>query len=45
MPKFGYKNASRGYFWAGILKKLLSDLKSKPSNLCNCKISRKNKNT
>ena len=44
MPKFGYKNASCGYFWAGILKKL-SDLKSKPSNLCNCKISRKNKNT
>ena len=45
MPKFGTKNASCGYFWARILKKLLSYLKSAPSNLSNCKILRKNKNS
>ena len=33
-----------GYFWARILKKLLSYLKWLPSNLSICKISRKNKN-
>ena len=38
------KNALFGYFWARILKKLLSYLKSAPSNLSICKISRKNKN-
>ena len=33
MPKFGTKSALFGYFWAGIWKKLLSYLKSAPSNL------------
>ena len=32
------------FFWAGILKKLLSYLKSAPRNLPDWKISRKNKN-
>ena len=45
MPKCGTQNASVGYFWARILKILLSYLKSAPSNFSNCKISRKNKNT
>ena len=37
--KFEIKNALFGYFWAGILKKLLlSYLKSKLSNLSNSKI-------
>ena len=38
------KNAIFGYFWATILKELLSYLKSAPSNLFTCKISRQNKN-
>ena len=39
------KIALFGYLWWGrIFKKLLSDLKSTPSNLSICKISRKNKN-
>ena len=33
MPKFGIKNALFGYFWARIFKKILSYLKSAPSNL------------
>ena len=37
------KNGLFWYFWALILKKLLSCLKSAPSNLWNCKNSRKNK--
>ena len=41
MPKFGTKNAFFGYFWAGILKKLLSYLKSASSHLSICKIPRK----
>ena len=41
MPKFGSKNALFGYFWARILKKLLSDLKSAPLNLSKCKICEK----
>ena len=44
---FGYfftKNASFGYFWARNFKIPLSYLKSAPSNLSICKISRKNKN-
>ena len=54
MPKFGTKkcqiwvfltkNALFGYFWATIEKKLLSYLKSAPSNLSIYKNSRKNKN-
>ena len=43
MLKFGTKNALFGYFWARILKKLLPYLKSAPSNLSSCKISRKKK--
>ena len=48
-PKMPYwvfltKNAQFGCFGAKILKKLLSYLQSAPSNLSNCKISRKNKN-
>ena len=43
MPKFWTKNASCGYFWDRILKKLLSYLKSAPSDLSNCKILRKKK--
>ena len=31
--EFGTKNALFGYFWVRILKKLLSYLKSVPSNL------------
>ena len=38
------KNALFIYFWARILKILLPDLKSAPSNLSICKISWKNKN-
>ena len=38
------KNTIFGYFWATILKELLSYFKSAPSNLNICKISRKNKN-
>ena len=48
MPKFGTRNAlfgyfwpnmpSLGYFWARILKKLLSYLQSAPSNLSNLSI-------
>ena len=30
IPKFGTKNALYGYFWARIVKKLLSYLKSTP---------------
>ena len=41
MPKFGTKSALFGYFWARIRKKLLSYLKSAPSNLSNCKILQK----
>ena len=44
MPTFGTKNVLFGYFRARILKKLLSYLKSAPSNLSNCKILRKTKN-
>ena len=44
MPKFGTKTALFGYIWMRILKKLLSYMKSAPSNLSICKISRKNKN-
>ena len=54
MRKFGAKNALYWYFWPkmpflGIfrqefLKKLLSYLKSAPSNLSDCKIWQKNKN-
>ena len=32
MGKFGTKNILFGYFWASILKKLLSYLKPAPSN-------------
>ena len=39
------KNASREYFWVRILKKLLSYLKPAPSNLSNCKMSQKSKNS
>ena len=35
---FGTKYAICGYFGDRILKKLLSDLKSTPSNLSNCNI-------
>ena len=38
------KNALFEYFWARILKKLLSYLKSTPSNLSISKVSPKNKN-
>ena len=38
---FFIKNALFEYFWARILKKLLSYLKSVPSNLSICKFSRK----
>ena len=44
MPKFGTKNALFEYFWARIKKKLLSYLKSAPSNESICKISRKTEN-
>ena len=44
ITKFGTKNASCGYFWARILKELLSCLKSAPSNFFYCKNSRKIKN-
>ena len=44
MPKFGTKNHLLAYFWATICKKLLSYLKSAPSNLFNCKIYWKNEN-
>ena len=45
MPKFGTKSALLRYFWAKMFLKLLSYLKSVPSNLSNCKISKnKNKN-
>ena len=43
MPKFGIKTALYEYFWARILKRLLSYLKSAPSNVSICKISRKKK--
>ena len=43
MPKFGTKTALYEYFWARILKRLLSYLKSTPSNVPICKISRKKK--
>ena len=43
MPKFGTKNPLFQYFWARILEKLFSNLKSSPSNLSICKISRKKK--
>ena len=42
--KFGTKNALCGYFWARILEKLLSYLKSALSNSSICKISQKTKN-
>ena len=44
MPKFGTTNAIFWYFWAKILKKLLSHLKSSSSNLSICKTSRKSNN-
>ena len=43
MRKFGAKSALFWYFWAGILKKPLSYLKSAPLDLSNCKILQKNK--
>ena len=43
MPKFRTKNASCGYFWATILKNLLSYLKSAPSNFSNSKFREKTK--
>ena len=43
MPKLGIKNAVFGYFWARILEKLLSYLKSAPSILSIRKISRRKK--
>ena len=42
MSKFGTKNAWIWVFWGWKLKTILSYLKSKTSNLSNCKISRKN---
>ena len=33
LSKFGTENALFGYFWAGILKKVLTYLKSTPSQL------------
>ena len=44
MPKFGTKEASYGFFYYNLFKKLLSCLKSAHLNLSNCKISQKNKN-
>ena len=44
MPIFGTKNALSGYSWPRILKKLLSDLKSAPSNWSISKTSQTNKN-
>ena len=41
MPKFGTKNAIFAYFGGRIKKKLLSYLKSAPSNLFNCKFLRR----
>ena len=43
MPKFGTKNAIFLVFLDWSLKRILSYLKSAPSNLSNCKILRKNK--
>ena len=43
MHKFATKSALFGYFGLEFKKKLLSYLKSAPSNLSICKISRKNK--
>ena len=43
IPKFRTKSSLFGYFWAWILKKLLSFLKSAPSNLSISKILRKKK--
>ena len=43
MPKIGTNNALFGYFQARILQKLLSYLKSAPSNLSNRKIFAKKK--
>ena len=45
IPKFGTKNAFYGYFWARIVKQLLSYLKSASPNLSICKILWKNNNT
>ena len=42
-PKFATKIALFGYFWARSLEKLLSYLKSAPSKLPICKITRKAK--
>ena len=44
MTNFGTKSALFGYFWVRVLKKLLSYLKSAPSNWSICKISQKSKN-
>ena len=44
MPKIETKSALLGYFWARTLIKLLWYLKSAPSNLSFCKISRKKNN-
>ena len=41
MPKIETKSALLGYFWARTLIKLLWYLKSAPSNLSFCQISRK----
>ena len=42
MLNFGAESALVSYFWARILKKLLSYLKSAPLKLFNCKILQKN---
>ena len=38
MSKLVTKNALFEHFWASILKKILSNFKSAPTNLSNCKI-------
>ena len=45
MLKFGTKNELYGYFWAIIVEKSFSYLKSAPSNIDFSKISGKNNNT
>ena len=43
IPKFRTKNAWSMYFWDWNLKTRLSNLKSAPSNLSNCKVLWRNK--
>ena len=45
MLKFWTKNELYGYFWARIVEKILSYLKSAPSNMDFSKIPGKNNNT